>query len=103
LTLSAEATESGSMIATIEQGTKTGFGLFFGLKPNEIDDLIQKLTLLKNGDLGHFHFRRDHFDEGSTELYIYDVELYLENAGEDNMVLDPAGKIIWPDDIKPAP
>ena len=63
---------------------KTGwFGLQLAFRPEEIDKLIANLQELKAGGLGHFHFRRDDWDDVPGAA---DVEISLLGPEEqDNM------------------
>ncbi len=52
----------------------------------EIEELIGKLRALKSGELGHFHFRREEFEDGQG---IADVELSMMGSTEvDDMILE---------------
>ncbi len=58
-------------------------GISLELNPVEIDKLIERLTRLKSGGIGHFHFRTDNF---LTEPRIADVEISMkESDNGDNM------------------
>ena len=61
------------------------FGLQLAFRPDEIDRLIANLQELKAGTLGHFHFRKDHWDEATG---VADIELSLLGPDEqDNMTV----------------
>jgi hypothetical protein len=61
-------------------------GLQFRLMPNDIDRLISALRQIREGDLGHFHFRCDDFS-GAPGVADVQFSLMAPNDRE-NLVLE---------------
>ena len=57
-------------------------GLSMDISLVEIDQLIQKLEMLKGGVIGHFHIRADDFSSGRG---IADIELSLQSGNKDDL------------------
>lgn len=70
------------MIARIEDFNTGWCGITFALDLEEIDRLILSLQMLKNKEIGHFHFLED----SSEKSGIADVEISIKGEDEpDNM------------------
>lgn len=81
------------MIVEMEDWKNGWFGLGIGLKPNEIDELIQLLQMIKNDHEQHFHISSEYKGEGG----VGDIEVYVqEEDKEDNMIF--FGKALGPGD-----
>jgi hypothetical protein len=65
---------------------KTGWiGLKIGLKPEDIDNLIKRLELLKQGAEKHFHI----FSDYEGPIGVGDIELYVQGIDQaDNLTLE---------------
>jgi hypothetical protein len=57
--------------------------IYIGLKIEEVDLLIQRLSLLKKDKGQHFHIMSNYDGEPS----VGDIEFYLQENEEDNMIL----------------
>lgn len=62
--------------------------IFIGLKRNDIDKIIDMLTLLKKDNEQHFHISNKYEEESG----VCDIEIYFQDEDEDSnmIILGPA-------------
>jgi len=63
------------MFVDIEDWKNGWLGLEIGLKPNEIDKMIELLTTLKHDHEQHFHITSNYKGEGG----IGDIEIFVQD------------------------
>ena len=76
------------MKVELEKFESGWIGISIELKPEAIDDLIDRLETLKSGKIGHFHFRRDRFEEavGGGDI---EISMAPQNSEiVDNMIIE---------------
>ena len=74
------------MNVKLEKFDSGWIGISLALTTEDIDSLLQRLNLLKLGELTHFHIRNDDF---SRKEGVADIELTTIGEGEsNNMVID---------------
>lgn len=79
------------MKATMEDWKNGWFGLRIGLSPQEIDTLIDNLSMLKTDPDQHFHMSSNYKGKGG----VGDIEISRKEADEaDNMSI--GGKALTP-------
>ena len=66
----------------VEQFESGWIGLSIAFSEEEIDLLIKSLNELKDGQLDHFHFRRDDLNVLSGKFGLADVEISIMDSDE---------------------
>lgn len=71
------------MYVELENLKTRWYQVFVGIRKDEIDILIERLTFLKQNEEQHFHIASDFKGNGG----IADIEFYIQGEDESNMTI----------------